>query len=233
MSRIAVTRPLPDGERTAAALRAKGHDVVLSPLLRIEPVGAELSGMWSALIVTSQNAARAVAVHRHRAALAGLPVFAVGEQTAAAAREAGFGSVTAADGDVADLIALLSRRASEFARPLLYLAGEEQSADLAGALAQAGITVTTAVVYRAARLPLAAELVMALREGAVDTVLHYSRRSAEGYLAGAKAAAIHEQALMPRHLCLSAQVAEPLTSAGAKSVLVATQPEQSALFALI
>jgi len=43
------------------------------------------------VIVTSQNAARAVAVHRHRAALVGLPAFAVGEQTAAAASEAGFG----------------------------------------------------------------------------------------------------------------------------------------------
>ena len=31
--RILVTRPLPDGERTAAALRARGHDVLLVPLM--------------------------------------------------------------------------------------------------------------------------------------------------------------------------------------------------------
>src|SRR6202012_3602176 len=35
---ILVTRPLPDGETTAAALRAKGFDVLLAPMLRFEPV---------------------------------------------------------------------------------------------------------------------------------------------------------------------------------------------------
>ena len=36
--RLLVTRPEPDNERTAAALRAQGHEVVLAPLLRIEAV---------------------------------------------------------------------------------------------------------------------------------------------------------------------------------------------------
>src|SRR6202012_5054252 len=35
---ILVTRPLPDGETTASALRAKGFDVLLAPMLRFEPV---------------------------------------------------------------------------------------------------------------------------------------------------------------------------------------------------
>jgi uroporphyrinogen-III synthase len=35
---ILVTRPLPDGEITAAALRAKGFEVLLAPMLRFEPV---------------------------------------------------------------------------------------------------------------------------------------------------------------------------------------------------
>src|SRR4051794_34173977 len=34
--RLLVARPEPDGARTAAALRAGGHEVVLAPLLRIE-----------------------------------------------------------------------------------------------------------------------------------------------------------------------------------------------------
>jgi len=36
--RLLVTRPEPDNERTAAALRSMGHAVVLSPLLHIETV---------------------------------------------------------------------------------------------------------------------------------------------------------------------------------------------------
>ena len=36
--RLLVTRPEADAERTATALRACGHTVVVAPLLRIEPV---------------------------------------------------------------------------------------------------------------------------------------------------------------------------------------------------
>ena len=41
-----VTRPQADSERTAAALRARGHEVLVAPLLRVEPVAADLSGGW-------------------------------------------------------------------------------------------------------------------------------------------------------------------------------------------
>ena len=33
---VLVTRPEPDNETTATALRAKGHEVLLSPMLRFE-----------------------------------------------------------------------------------------------------------------------------------------------------------------------------------------------------
>ena len=44
----------------------------------------------------------------------------------------------------------------------------------------------------------------------IDAVLHFSRRSAENYVNGAKDAGLAAKALAPRQLCLSAQVAEPL-----------------------
>ncbi len=57
-----VTRPQPEAERTAAALRRAGHAVEVAALLRIESIAAvELgSGPWSALAVTSANALRAL-----------------------------------------------------------------------------------------------------------------------------------------------------------------------------
>ena len=49
--RLLVTRPEPDNARTAAALRAKGHEVVLAPLLHIEAVaGADLEGQTVELV---------------------------------------------------------------------------------------------------------------------------------------------------------------------------------------
>ena len=39
---VLVTRPEPDNEATAAALRAKGLEVLLSPVLRFEAVAFEI-----------------------------------------------------------------------------------------------------------------------------------------------------------------------------------------------
>ncbi len=56
-----------------------------------------------ALIVTSRNALRALSAHRHLDKARKLPLFAVGEATAAAARELGFAEVTPGPGTGAGL----------------------------------------------------------------------------------------------------------------------------------
>src|SRR5262249_11037217 len=95
--RLLVTRPQGDGERTAARLRARGHTVTLAPLLRVEAVDFELPREpLSAVVMTSANAARAVAGHPRREALVALPAFTVGRHTAEAARAAGFRDVACA-----------------------------------------------------------------------------------------------------------------------------------------
>ena len=61
--RLLLTRPEPDAARTAAALRARGHEPIVAPLLAIEIVSdADLgAGPWAAILVTSANAVRAIA----------------------------------------------------------------------------------------------------------------------------------------------------------------------------
>ncbi len=226
--RVAVTRPEPEGERTAAALRARGHDVLLVPLLGIEPVAADLSGEWSAVAMTSANAA-GTAPH-----LLHLPVFAVGRHTAEAARAAGFRDVTAADGDSRDLAGLIARKCGGARAPLLYLAGFDRAFELERELRERGITANTVVVYRAKILPYPAPLTEALAKGTLGAVLHFSARNAQSYLAGAAAAGIAvERALAPQHLCLSAQVAAVLQAAGAANLRVAAKPEEAALLDLV
>jgi uroporphyrinogen-III synthase len=229
---VLVTRPELAAERTAAALIARGHEVWKVPLMQVEPVAADLSGHWGAVIVTSANAPAAIADNPARDALRKLPLFAVGERSAQAAREAGFADVTSAGGDVRDLVRSLAARRADASAPLLYLAGEERAADLIGELAARGIAAELRVVYRAVAAPFPDELVAALEAGDVQAVLHFSKRSAENYLAGARAAGIAEQALAVRHYCLSAQVAEPLIAAGAKRVRVAPRPDEAALVEL-
>jgi uroporphyrinogen-III synthase len=231
--RVVIIRPQPAAERTAAALAARGHGVWVVPLMQVEPVEADLSGDWGGVIVTSANAPAAIAGNPEREALLALPLLAVGQRSAEAARAAGFTEVTSAGGDVRDLLRALTTRRLDKVAPLLYLAGEDRTTDLAAELAAHGIAAEMRVVYRAAPLPFPPELTAALEAGDVEAVLHFSRRSAENYVAGARAAGIAKEALAVRHYCLSAQVAEPLEAAGAKRVTIAPRPQEAALIELL
>jgi uroporphyrinogen-III synthase len=230
--RLLITRPEPDNERTATALRAQGHDVLLAPLLRIEPIpNADLGpGSFAAVLLTSANGARAAAAHRRKSQLLELPVIAVGRSSAAAARAAGFTDVASADGDARDLAKLAGKRFKGSPLPLLYLAGEERSRDLSADLG--GVAVRTVVAYRAAPAdgfphPVRA----ALEQGRIDAVLHFSRRSVETYIECAED--LFEQAIGLTHFCLSARAAEPLQDAGAEHIHVAERPDEASLLALV
>src|SRR5262245_57745708 len=121
--RVLVTRPEPDGERTAVKLRTLGHDVMLAPLLRVEAVDADLGGTWDAIALTSTNAMRAVAGHPGLERVLACPVYAVGGRTADAAFAQGFADVVSADGDLSDLVRLMKTHLHSGAR-VIYLAGE-------------------------------------------------------------------------------------------------------------
>jgi uroporphyrinogen-III synthase len=224
---VAITRPKADGERTARAVRALGHDVLLAPLMRVEKAAGDLSGDWSAVAITSANALTVLGDEVAR--LRHLPIFAVGRRSAEAAH--GFAEVHAADGDVGDLAQLIARK--HRGGRVLYLAGENRAADLIDELTSRGIAAERRIVYRAVTAPFPQDLTVALTAGRVDAVLHFSKRSAENYLAGARGAGILALALAPRQLCLSEQVAEPLRALGASHVVVAAQPDELSLLNLL
>lgn len=233
--RLLLTRPEPDAQRTAQVLRAKGHDVIAAPLLHIEPLAdaAIGNGPWAAILITSANAAHAIATHPRGAHLRSVPVLAVGGRSAEAAAAAGFADVTSAEGNVADLARLVAEKFKPAAVPLLYLAGEDRAGDLAGELRAKGFAVEMKIIYRAvAAASLPASASDALAHG-VDGVLHYSRRTAEAYVATARAAGLLASALKPVHFCLSKRVAQPLAEAGAVDIRVTPRPEEAALIALI
>jgi uroporphyrinogen-III synthase len=234
--RLLLTRPRPEAERTAAALRAMGHEPVFGPVLDIENVTDAVigSGPYAAVLMTSGNAARAIAAHPARASLIALDCFAVGAQTAAAARQAGFANVHSADGDGGDLAKLVAERLSNPGAPLLYLAGDDRARDMAAELAPHGLTLETVVVYRAkAARRFPPDIVEALKAGSLDGVLHYSRRSTAIFVDCVRADLAEEAAARLKHFCLSARASEPLVAINAKSIVVAQNPDESAMLALI
>src|SRR5262249_5274289 len=161
-----------------------------------------------AVVMTSANAARAVAAHPRRDALIALPAFTVGRRSAQAARAAGFADVSSAAGDKAGLVALIRAQYSA-SRPLLYLAGEERAGELDPAAV--GARVEMVVIYRAVAVEhFPPGIARALENGALDAVLHFSRRTADAYLDCATHAGLRDRALALAQFCLSGQVAAPL-----------------------
>ena len=234
---VLVTRPRPDDEATAAALRARGFETLAAPMLRFEAVAFndDTDASYDAVIVTSANALRGLESYLQGSRLVKLPLFAVGEPTAAAARRAGFGHVVAADGGAASLrdLVLASVKAKRLkkASTLLYLAGADLARDLAGELGERGFTVVTHTTYR--MIPernLPREASDAFAANAVEAVLHYSRRSARAFLEAARAAGVEISALAIPHCCISAAVASVLRDAGATQVVVASSADENALF---
>ena len=229
---ILVTRPVPDNEKTAAALRARGYDALLSPMLRFEeiPFHDEDDAAYDAVIVTSANAIRAILSHPSRTHLFGLPAFAVGEHTADAARGAGFRDVASAQGNARSLADLVAKKLKKGAA-LCYLAGADLAHDLAADLGARGLTVVTHTTYR--MIPVigfAASVGEAFRAGGIDAVLHYSRRSARAYLDAARADGVEISALALPQCCISETVAGLLREAGAMQVAVARTPDENAIF---
>jgi uroporphyrinogen-III synthase len=233
---ILVTRPQPDNEATAAALRAKGLNVLLAPMLRFEPVAFhdDADARYGAVIVSSANAIRAIEAHLTGRLLA-LPLFAVGERTAEAARHAGFQSIAVAAGNAEALrdliVASVRAKTLKKASTLLYLAGADLAGDLAGELGERGFSIVTHTTYRmipVLSLPQEARAAFAANE--VDVVLHYSRRSARAFLDAVRAAGIEISALAIPQCCISDAVASVIRDVGATQVMVARSPDENGLF---
>lgn len=242
---ILVTRPAPDHTTTVSTLRGKGFDVLLAPMLRFEPVAFEqdADARFDAVLVTSANALRALAETSVAQRWLTTPLYAVGERTAQAARDLGFGSVMAASGDGASLRDLVvaqtraktpKKTALKKSARLLYLAAADRAVNLDDELSPFGLEVITVTTYRMIATPdLPAEVCEAFTAGRVDAVLHYSGRSAYSFVAAARAAGLEIMALAAPHCCISANVAAVLREAGATQVAVAATPDEDALFAAL
>jgi uroporphyrinogen-III synthase len=234
---VIVTRPHPDDETTAASLRARGFQVLQAPMLRLEPVAFhdDVDAHYGAVIVTSANALRGIESHLKGHRLLELPLFAVGEHTASAARRAGFTHVISANGDVTSLrdsiLARVKAKELKKASTLLYLAGADLARDLASELGERGLRVVTQTTYRMVPVSsLPREACDAFAANRVEAVLHYSRRSARAFLDAARAGGVEISALAIPQCCISEAVASVVRDAGATQVMVAASPDENALF---
>ncbi|MEX2618538.1 MAG: uroporphyrinogen-III synthase [Alphaproteobacteria bacterium] len=227
--RALVTRPLEDSAALVGALEGRGIEVFICPMLSIvlnrgpEP---DLAGV-QAVLFTSANGVRAFAKVAPRR---DLPVFAVGDRTSAAAREAGFSTVESAGGDVDSLVRLVRDRCTPDSGALLHPAGSDVAGDLAGRLGAAGFAVRRAVLYHAqAATAFSPEVALALSQHLIDLALLYSPRSAATFVSLARRAGLEKACERLEILCLSKAVAEAADPIMWRRVMIAPRPVQDAL----
>jgi uroporphyrinogen-III synthase len=232
-----VTRPREDAAALASALAARGVDVLLAPMLTIRPAPdaarllAERLTAAQAVLFTSANGVRAFAAASPRREL---PVLAVGDASAAAARIAGFRSVASAGGDLADLVELVGAHLSPQGGALLHAAGSALAGDLAGTLAARGFTVHRATLYDA--VPAAAldpEVAAAMRRGEAAAALFFSPRTATTFVRLAAAAGVGDACRAIMAVALSPAVASALGELSWRTVRVAARPGRDDLLAAL
>lgn len=227
--RLLITRPREDAEPLAALLGERGIETALEPLMSIidsDTPDPDLSGV-QALLITSANGIRAFA---RRVADRDIAVCAVGDASARAAGDLGFGDVASASGDVEALAAMVKADRVPGAGALLHVAGTAVAGDLSGLLEAAGFEVLRAVLYEArAAESLSAETRDAMEAGTLDGVLLFSPRTAALFAELVTDAGVSETCRGLIAYCLSPAVAEKAQSLAWRDVVVATEPSQEAL----
>ncbi|CAN5205001.1 uroporphyrinogen-III synthase [soil metagenome] len=210
MRPVLILRPEPGASATAARALAMGLTVVVRPLFETRAMAwtAPPAAGFDALLLTSANAVRLggadLSAYRH------LPVFAVGEASAEAARQAGFATVIAGQSDAAATIA-----AAEAAgcRKMLHLAGRDRID-----LGDTPFRVETIVVY-------ASDLVVAPQTPENTVALLHSVRAARRF------AEVTEHKSRTAIVTISRKVADA-AGPGWQSVTTADEPQDAAMLAL-
>ena len=223
---VLVTRPEPGASATAARLAQAGFMPVLAPFLQVRPCRVALppTSRVRAVIAASGNAL-ALPPGFHA-----LPLLAVGDATAARARDAGFQDVRSADGDASDLAALAARLLRP--GPVLLATARGEGVRLAAMLRRAGFRVHRRAVYASAavrRFPPAAA--QAIREG-LHAALFFSAATARSFVR------LLPPALRP-HLrdtdavAIGPGVAAALQHLPWRDLRVAVRPNQDGVLALL
>jgi len=227
-----ITRPLEDAKPLAELLAGRGVECTVEPLLEIAPhpeAAIDLDGV-QALLFTSANGVRAFAA---KSARRDLKVLTVGDGSATVAREAGFGDVIAAGGDVDTLADLVIRTLDPKAGPLFHGAASVLAGDLQGKLEAAGFSLRRVVLYEAKpATTLSHETRMNLALGGIDMVLLFSPRTARTFAELWRAAEAPSLGKTTA-LCLSAAVAREIAELGWQRVETAASPDQPAMLSLV
>lgn len=209
---ILITRPKKDAEALAAILSKKGFNCIVEPILAIKlynhktPLKKALEKKPQAIIATSKHAISAMAAITK---VRSVPIVAIGPVSARHAVKLGFRHVATADGDATSLIAFIRKNYSPDKGGLLYIRGEEVSADIAEQLIKSRFAVNSVTLYKAEKIDkLSVRTCKAITEHKVDSVLFFSQNTVRTYAKLTRASNLSKIHNKITALCLSSAIAK-------------------------
>ena len=217
-------------------LRARGHEVLVEPLLNVEflDTGAlPLDGV-QALIATSRNGLRALARNDSLEQAKSCRCSRWARRRPQWGQALGFDRIIEGEGTAAALVPLIAETCDAGKGALLHLAGERLAADLKGELEKLGFSVSRPHLYRTVAVQsFSAEMKEAMAAGDLDGVLLMSPETARTWTSLLSTSAFFRGGGDIRYFCLSQAVADRLSGLGGVEILVAETPQEDRLLALI
>ena len=230
--RALVTRPREEAGGLVQALAQRDIAALVEPMLQIHfrEVTPDLADV-QAVLCTSANGVSALA---RSCSERGVPLFAVGDATAARARALGFTTVESAGGNAADLVRLVALRLEPRTGRLVHVSGNEVAGDLVGDLRKRGFAIERIVLYEARPvITLSDAAIRALDAGEVDFALFFSPRTAAIFTRLVEAAGIARACETVTALSISTAIDAALGGTVWRERRVAEQPNQPALLDLL
>lgn len=230
--RVLITRAEPAATQTANSLKASGHEAILLPLFEVINLQNPIpDDDYDGIIFTSRNSVEAL--HKHEFNNKNIPAYCVGEKTEKAAQYIGFKTTHTAKGGGAALANLMQTMKLS-GKKLLYPTTPDRSFDMDSALEPSGIHVQTIDIYRVN--PITPD-----RQATEDAITKISNAYIFAYssLSSHHLAHILETINMTSVLkaCtligISKHAVKPLEHIEWKEVLVANQPDETQMIALL
>lgn len=227
---VLITRPVDQARSTVASLKDIGYQALVDPLLMIEPVAVDWSGLDpAALIVTSANA-----VHAIPDKFTSRPVFAVGRATARTLDQHGCEEIIEGPGSAEYLMPIIKEHKDLLTGPVVYLSGDHVKADLDGELREAGYEAHRRVAYRSvASEKLSEETLDAIENETLDAVTFFSPRSGQIFVELIQEEGLEDMFEHVGAVCLSPTIARSVSSLRWRRLLIASGRTQSALLACL
>lgn len=227
-----LTRPQTDSDALAAQLAQHGKQSFIEPMLTIHPepfrVGALDIAAVQALLLTSKHSLIGADT---LTPLLHLPVLAVGDSTARAARNAGFMHVTATGKHVRDMVAHIKKHLRPSAGSLLYFSGRDITTGLSAALPD--FRIQRILSYHAqAASALSPELITALTDARITRILFFSSRTARAFESCLNTAGLSHLRKSLHALCLSKAAAASLHAHEWNKISISVDPSPQSMLAL-